>query len=71
MNPVMSSAVVTSIHESMLRDAEQHRRYVRTSGAIRHSLAVALVALGNRLDPSLRRPASQAPAVPAGRLGLA
>jgi hypothetical protein len=60
MNPVMSSEAIRLIHDSMLRDHQARRRPVR-SGGIRHGVAVLLVALGDRLDPSVRRPALPAP----------
>lgn len=57
MNPVMSSEIVRMVHESMLEEHAQRHMHPRTPNIVRHGLAVLLVTLGNRLDPSLRRPA--------------
>jgi hypothetical protein len=69
MNPVMSSETVRIVHDAMVRDHLAHQRYLRTPNILRHGVAVLLVALGSRLDPSVRRPAGQA--APAPRLRAA
>lgn len=61
MNPVMSSEINRMIHDTMLQEAEASRRFVRTPNAFRHGVAVLLVAIGDRLDPSVRRPITTAP----------
>jgi hypothetical protein len=69
MNPVMSSEAIRLIHDSMLRD-QQARRRQSPGGGFRHIVAVVLVGIGDRLDPSVR-PTLPAPSVPAGRLRAA
>jgi hypothetical protein len=69
MNPIMSSETVRLVHDSMIRDQLARQRQVRTPNILRHGMAVLLVALGDRLDPSVRR-SSNRPA-PAPRLGAA
>lgn len=59
MNPVTSSETVRLIHDSMIREHLDRQRHVRTPNILRHAVAVLLVALGDRLDPSVRRPTSQ------------
>ena len=69
MNPIMSSETVRLLHDSMIREQLDRQRQVRMPSIFRHAVAVLLVALGDRLDPSVRRTASQ-PA-PAPRLRAA
>ncbi len=69
MNPIMSSETVRLVHDAMLRDQRERQRHVRMPNIFRHAAAVLLVALGDRLDPTVRRPAS--PAAPAPRLRVA
>ncbi len=59
MNPVMSSETVRLVHDSMVREQLDRQRHVRTPNILRHAVAVLLVALGDRLDPSVRRPLGQ------------
>lgn len=64
MNPVMSSETVRLVHEAMIHDHIARSRHVRTPNILRHAAAVLLVALGDRLDPSVRRPLSQPASIP-------
>ena len=69
MNPIMSSETIHIIHDAMVREQIERQRHVQSPNTLRHGLAILLVALGDRLDPSVRRPAS--PAAPAPRLRVA
>jgi hypothetical protein len=71
MNPIMWSEIVRMIHDDMLRDQEERRRQLRTRSGFRHGIAVALVALGDRLDPSVRRPTLPVASIPGQRLRVA
>lgn len=64
MSPILSSETVRLVHESMLRDQLDRQRYVRTPNILRHGMAVLLVALGDRLDPSVRRSSNRPAPVP-------
>jgi len=64
MNPVTSSETVRLVHDSMIREHLNRQRYVRTPNILRHAVAVLLVALGDRLDRSVRRPAAQPTTTP-------
>lgn len=64
MNPVMSSETVRLVHDSIIRDHLARSRQVRTPNILRHAAAVLLVALGDRLDPSVRKPLGQPVSAP-------
>lgn len=64
MHPVMSSETVRLVHDSMVHDYLARSRHARTPNIVRHAVAVLLVALGDRLDPSVRRPLGQPTTAP-------
>lgn len=64
MNPILSSETVRLVHDGMVREQLERQRHVRMPNILRHAAAVLLVALGDRLDPSVRRPTGQVASAP-------